>query len=111
MSSQQNMDLRQIRADARIQSVALNRVRNSGATSVPKKHIPVSTPSMDFGLQYIKPAPQDMSAIQARRRARAGGATVPSKTRNSPHSSLTPIFSGTFNKPPVVRTTHHSFLA
>jgi hypothetical protein len=111
MSSQQNLDLRQIRSESRIQSVALNRVRNSGATTVPKKHIPATLPNTNFGLQYIKPAPQDMSAIQARRRARAGGAVVPSKTRNSPHSSMTPIFSGTFNKPPVTRTSHHSFLA
>jgi hypothetical protein len=110
--SNTQLELYQIRADSRIQSRALQRVRSSGATTVPKKHIPTQTPSVNFGMSYIKPAPNDLCASQARRRARAGGATVPAKTRNTPTTAnVTPIMTSLYNKPPVIRTVHHAFLA
>lgn len=56
--------------------------------------------------------PTDMNASQALRRARAGGAVVPKKVSHSPTTAnaLPPMFGPVYNKPPVVRTTHHSFL-
>lgn len=53
----------------------------------------------------------DMNASQALRRVRAGGAVVPPKVAASPHksNSLPPSFGPTYNKRPLVRTSHHSF--
>jgi hypothetical protein len=110
--SNPQLELYKIRADSRIQSRALQRVRSSGATTVPKKHTPDSSVSVNFGMAYIKPAPNDLCASQARQRARAGGATVPAKNRNTPTTAnVTPIMTSLYNKPPVIRTVHHAFLA
>jgi len=64
---------------------------------------------MNLWLQtIINTASRDNSVNDAIRRARAGGAVVPAKCQNAPHTcSITPSFGRPHPNP--VRTQHRSF--